>query len=918
MEGNQSTAYQYTLEAIPRLDSGLKNLTSLQMDKMVQEENARNVAMSLKMELQNGVVKEEKEYDSMKYSYILEPENGMIDFANRFGGKNFNVDVKKEKMTGDIDYDEDDEEDKLVIDLSMGTAKCGTEDITPIKGASKRKRSNMNNVLSTILHDKTSPTERVNSDTCEATDLSLRVNEAQTSEEDSEEDAQPVKMVITDKLENSSEIGARSVSPISATEILKRAASSYHMNTHVSPIPFSPFPANLSSNTAVTLSQHGLVSTPKIQNSSSYSTPPNSFSGSGRKNRRKKYVPIKCEKLDVNDEDEYVEEYSSKRMRSDVVKSEVLDCSPLDLSSSSKQTFETDSPMDLSARSSPEQKVKPVQNGMSFEPVNLTNGAFPKNERKEFTPLNLKIPAVTQPGFSPSGFLPNPLLAGMSTPQLKNFYEMMMKKQPQFPSPNLMQTNTQLMQFHALMQSAMLNNSYMAMKNLNNNVTPVTNDKNDNLVKVKQETPDIKQEIRSPYRVPEFPNSALDYFSKSGMMPSPFMAGFKGFPTGMPFLPPSPLLDPKPTPGRRKKGRESSVGQVVDRTVIPSLDDIPALRSHISTASPDAIIDTLKKLFPIQPPVTDTEAEYGTEDNPMKFLVKDNEQIQTIVDSLLVCCEIVPGEFEKYSGEYRNVCRMCNSAFFHIEHLTKHVKKDHIVKRFQCNQCERSFHDAGNFRQHMRVHDESDIPFECHTCQRRFRHKCTLKVHMRIHTGEKPFKCEVCGATFKISSGLQTHMRKHTGETPYACEFCSMRFKCQSNLKQHLFQHTQRPFSCEVCGKSYSRKSIRDSHMLTHAKDFAASMVGKMDINAMANLSPMSSSQFPSLSPIPSDHMPSFSPVSSGQDHTDMSVDSLGEVSLDESEGSSNGGHSTGDVDYPPPAIINGQAVMVCPPMIKS
>ncbi|XP_052237919.1 gastrula zinc finger protein XlCGF7.1-like [Dreissena polymorpha] len=248
---------------------------------------------------------------------------------------------------------------------------------------------------------------------------------------------------------------------------------------------------------------------------------------------------------------------------------------------------------------------------------------------------------------------------------------------------------------------------------------------------------------------------------------------------------------------------------------------------------------------------------------------------------------------------YKNVCRLCNSVFFHIEHLTKHVKKVHIVKRFQCDQCDRSFHDAGNYRQHMRVHDDSDIPFECEECHRRFRHKCTLKVHMRIHTGEKPFKCEICSATFKISSGLQTHMRKHTGETPYACEFCSMRFKCQSNLKQHLF-HTHsgrmghvasflyiplltqsRPFPCEVCGKSYSRKSIRDAHVLTHTV--------KDGLNGTSYNHP-------------DDHSPPSS--------QDTSLDSLDNGYMDESEFSNHSGLGSEKLSTPELSVMHtGQAV---------
>ncbi|KAH3754072.1 hypothetical protein DPMN_188731 [Dreissena polymorpha] len=195
-----------------------------------------------------------------------------------------------------------------------------------------------------------------------------------------------------------------------------------------------------------------------------------------------------------------------------------------------------------------------------------------------------------------------------------------------------------------MMQSAMLNNSMLAMKGLSNyhHSTPVKNDKNANIIKA--ETPERKYEVSSPtHSTNGFFTSNMDYFSKNLISSSPFLAGYNGFPGSVPFVP--NLLEQKPGPGRRKRVKEnsSSQGQVIERTSIPKIEDIPALKNLTDSSSPEDIVETLKALFPVQPPKADAVHTYGTEENPVRFFVKDNEQIQTIVDSLLVICEIKVG-----------------------------------------------------------------------------------------------------------------------------------------------------------------------------------------------------------------------------------------------------------------------------------
>ncbi|XP_060590768.1 zinc finger protein 782-like [Ruditapes philippinarum] len=536
---------------------------------------------------------------------------------------------------------------------------------------------------------------------------------------------------------------------------------------------------------------------------------------SGRKNRRKRSVPVRCERSEevIDDIKEIMEEYGAQpdvemKTEKPTLAERASDIAPLDLTPKSFGNSEISavpkdaiSPMDLTASS----KNKAVKKGINTEP---------KPENAQPVDLSKPSPSSTpnnelKNGFTNGGLLPQMMPNTQIDPlQMRQLFETVYKMQAQFPNQNLVQA--QLMQFHALMQNAMLHGGLMQGNGVKKE--HIKNDKNDNIIKTEPGLTNNMMTNELQFN--------LELMHKNGLIQNNFAPTFNGAVPGSPFT----MNQTNHFKSRSAKKKSKDLSPLINESSLDSvqLESSTPLVGLDVKQGPEQVLDTLSKFFPVVPAESLPKTQLGDDSNSVRFFVKDNEQIRVIVDSLLQVGVLDFDEQQIHGTEpvYKYICRVCCQTFFHVEHLTKHIKKSHIVKKYQCSECDRSFHDAGNYRQHMRVHDETDIPYECPECKRRFRHKCTLKVHMRIHTGEKPFKCEICDATFKISSGLQTHMRKHTGETPYACEFCDLRFKCQSNLKQHLFQHTQvRPFPCDICGKTYSRKSIRDAHLLTHTKD---------------------------------------------------------------------------------------------------
>uniref|UniRef100_A0A4W5P162 Uncharacterized protein n=1 Tax=Hucho hucho TaxID=62062 RepID=A0A4W5P162_9TELE len=133
-------------------------------------------------------------------------------------------------------------------------------------------------------------------------------------------------------------------------------------------------------------------------------------------------------------------------------------------------------------------------------------------------------------------------------------------------------------------------------------------------------------------------------------------------------------------------------------------------------------------------------------------------------------------------------------------------------KSYHCSDCEKSFSQHSNLKQHQRTHT-GEKSHSCSDCGKRFSHKGSLVYHQRIHTGEKPYSCSDCGKSFSQKGSLLYHQRIHTGEKPYSCSDCGKSFRQKGSMVQHQRTHTrEKSYSCSDCGKSFTASSTLKNH----------------------------------------------------------------------------------------------------------
>ena len=115
------------------------------------------------------------------------------------------------------------------------------------------------------------------------------------------------------------------------------------------------------------------------------------------------------------------------------------------------------------------------------------------------------------------------------------------------------------------------------------------------------------------------------------------------------------------------------------------------------------------------------------------------------------------------------LCQICEKTFGSKSSITKHMKK-HRVKRgkyYSCHLCASQYVKFGTFLTHMtshRTHKWEDR-HKCFICNKTFTQAINHMDHMRVHTGEK-YECTICNKTFVWRRQLpQTYENTYRKET---------------------------------------------------------------------------------------------------------------------------------------------------------
>ena len=120
-----------------------------------------------------------------------------------------------------------------------------------------------------------------------------------------------------------------------------------------------------------------------------------------------------------------------------------------------------------------------------------------------------------------------------------------------------------------------------------------------------------------------------------------------------------------------------------------------------------------------------------------------------------------------------------------MQQSTEAGRKFSCKPKFQCQQCDKTYSDRSNLRQHnMSKHD--GVKYACNQCDQQFFKQRSLKTHIQSqHDGVK-YACNQCDYQATLQRNLTRHIQNIHEGVKYACNQCDYLAKIQSNLTAEL------------------------------------------------------------------------------------------------------------------------------------
>lgn len=165
-------------------------------------------------------------------------------------------------------------------------------------------------------------------------------------------------------------------------------------------------------------------------------------------------------------------------------------------------------------------------------------------------------------------------------------------------------------------------------------------------------------------------------------------------------------------------------------------------------------------------------------------------------------------------------------------------KKDAVVHKYQCSECEQSFTDGLMLISHLEAHGREDQErrlgksHRCHICNKTFDQAGVLQRHIKTqHQENAKNTCPECFRSFRYPSDLDIHRTCHDPNRPFVCDICELRFWTPKSLSSHqraahstnealgtiesslkTDKTSPKVFTCHPCNKIYTIKRSYMKH----------------------------------------------------------------------------------------------------------